>query len=24
LKHYYKEHPLAPSIEFGLRLHLNE
>lgn len=24
LEHYYKEHPLAPSIEFGLRLHLNE
>ena len=24
LDHYYKEHPLAPSIEFGLRLHLNE
>ena len=23
LKHYYKEHPLAPSIQFGLRLHLN-
>lgn len=23
-EHYYKEHPLAPSIEFGLRLHLNE
>lgn len=22
-EHYYKEHPLAPSIEFGLRLHLN-
>lgn len=22
LKHYYKEHPLAPSIEFGLRLHI--
>ena len=21
--HYYKEHPLAPSIEFGLRLHLS-
>ena len=20
--HYYKEHPLAPSIEFGLRLHI--
>jgi hypothetical protein len=24
LEHYYKEHPLAPSIEFGLRLHFNE
>jgi len=24
LEHYYKEHPLAPSIEFGLRLHLDE
>lgn len=23
LEHYYKEHPLSPSIEFGLRLHLN-
>lgn len=23
LQHYYKEHPTAPSIEFGLRLHLN-
>lgn len=22
LQHYYKEHPLAPSIQFGLRLHL--
>ena len=22
-EHYYKEHPLAPSIEFGIRLHLN-
>lgn len=22
LEHYYKEHPLAPSIEFGLRMHL--
>ena len=22
LDHYYKEHPLAPSIEFGLRMHL--
>lgn len=21
-EHYYKEHPLAPSIEFGLRLHI--
>ena len=21
LEHYYKEHPLVPSIEFGLRLH---
>ena len=21
LEHYYKEHPLAPSIEFGLRMH---
>ena len=21
-EHYYKEHPLAPSIEFGFRLHL--
>lgn len=21
-EHYYKEHPLAPSIEFGLRLHV--
>lgn len=24
LEHYYKEHPLTPSIEFGLRLHLND
>lgn len=24
LEHYYKKHPLAPSIEFGLRLHLNK
>lgn len=24
LEHYYKEHPFAPTIEFGLRLHLNE
>ena len=24
LEHYYKEHPLAPSIEFGLRLHFNK
>lgn len=23
-KHYYKKHPLAPSIEFGVRLHMNE
>jgi hypothetical protein len=22
LQHYYKEHPLAPSVQFGLRLHL--
>ena len=22
LEHYYKEHPLAPSIQFGLRFHL--
>ena len=22
LQHYYKEHPLAPSLQFGLRLHL--
>ena len=24
LEHYYKEHPLTPSIEFGLRLHLSK
>lgn len=24
LEHYYKEHPLAPSIEFGLRLHVGK
>ena len=24
LQHYYKKHPLAPSIEFGLRLHLEK
>ena len=24
LEHYYKKHPLTLSIEFGLRLHLNE
>ena len=24
LEQYYKEHPLAPSIEFGLRLHVGE
>lgn len=24
LEHYYKEHPLTPSIELGLRLHLNK
>lgn len=24
LQHYYKEHPLTPSIEFGLRMHLNK
>lgn len=24
LKHYYMKHPLALTIEFGLRLHLNE
>lgn len=23
LEHYYREHPLAPAIEFGLRLHLS-
>lgn len=23
LEHYYKEHPLCPAIEFGLRWHLN-
>lgn len=23
LDHYYKEHPLAPSINFGLRFNLN-
>ena len=23
-KHYYKEHPFAPSIEFGIRLHLRK
>ena len=23
LEHYYKEHPLAPSISFGLRFNLN-
>lgn len=23
-EHYYKEHPLAPAIEFGLRLHVHE
>ena len=22
LQHYYKQHPLAPSVEVGLRLHL--
>ena len=22
LEHYYKEHPLAPSLQFGVRLHL--
>ena len=22
LEHYYKDHPLAPSLQFGLRLHL--
>lgn len=24
LEHYYKEHPFAPSIEFGLRVYLNK
>ena len=24
LEHYYKEHPLTPSFEFGLRLHVNQ
>ena len=24
LQHYYKEHPWTPSLEFGLRLHLNK
>lgn len=24
LQHYYKEHPLAPSLQFGMRLHLGE
>jgi hypothetical protein len=24
IQHYYKEHPLAPSLEFGLRLHLKK
>ena len=24
LEHYYKEHPCTPSLEFGLRLHLNK
>jgi len=24
LQHYYKEHPLAPSLQFGVRLHLGE
>ena len=23
LEHYYKDHPLAPSIMFGLRMHMN-
>jgi hypothetical protein len=23
-KHYYKEHPFAPSIEFGIRLHISK
>jgi RNA polymerase sigma-70 factor (ECF subfamily) len=22
--HYYKEHPWTPSLEFGIRLHLNK
>ncbi len=24
LRHYYKQHPVAPSIDFGLRLHLGK
>lgn len=24
LEHYFKEHPLTPSLEFGLRMHLNK
>jgi hypothetical protein len=24
LEHYYKEHPLAPSINFGLRFNINK
>lgn len=24
LEHYYKEHPWTPSLEFGLRIHLNK
>lgn len=24
LEHYYKKHPLAPSIEFGVRMHVGE
>lgn len=24
LQHYYKEHPLGPAIELGVRLHLND
>ncbi len=24
LEHYYKKHPLTPSLEFGLRMHLNQ
>ena len=24
LEHYYKKHPLTPTIEFGFRLHLNK